>query len=728
MKLRYFVTFAALGCALAQTPAPLAYPPAPKGDQADDYHGTRIADPYRELENLDSPATRQWIEAENKLTFDYLGAIPERASINQRLTALWNYEKYSVPFKEGGRYFFSRNTGLQNQSVLYSASALPRDAQQLLDPNTLSKDGTIALSGLDVSDDGKLLAYGLAEAGSDWERWKVREIASGKDLPDEIQWVKFSTGSWTKDGKGFFYSRYDAPGSAEQLKQPNYFHKLYYHKLGTAQNEDQLVYQRKDHKDWNFNAFVTEDGRLLIINVSQGTDPKNRVFYKELTKASAPVIELLNKQDAAYHFIGNDGLILWFKTDLNAPRGRIVAVDARQPAGIKEVVPQAGEKLESVDLIGDRFVANYLKDAHSVVRLFEISGKPAGEIALPGLGTASGFTGKRKDTETFYSYVSFTEPSTVYRYDFKTGQSSVLFRPKVDFASSDFVTEQQFYHSKDGTRVPIFLTYRKGVQKDGSNPTLLYGYGGFDASITPSFSPSIAVWLEMGGVYAVANLRGGGEYGEEWHLSGTKLRKQNVFDDFIAAGEWLIANKCTSTPKLAISGRSNGGLLVGACLTQRPELWGATLPGVGVMDMLRFQKFTIGWAWTSDYGSSDNPEEFKALIKYSPLHNIKPGTKYPPTLITTADHDDRVFPGHSFKFAATLQAAQAGPAPVLVRIETRAGHGAGKPTAKVIEEQTDQWAFLVKNLGMKVPWQGATAGRAERAAWPAQGQRAVACQ
>jgi prolyl oligopeptidase len=549
-----------------------------------------------------------------------------------------------------------------------------------------------------------LLAYGLTVAGSDWEEWKVRDIETGKDLPDEVQWVKFSAASWKHDGNGFFYSRYDAPASADQLKQANYFHKLYFHKLGTPQGDDALVYERKDHKDWNFNGEVTEDGRLLMINVSQGTDPKNRVFYKSLEKPDAPVVELLNKQDASYHFIGYEGNTMWFKTDLAAPRGRIIGVDSQKPDRITTVVPEAADKLESVSLVGDRFIANYLKDAHSVVRLFETSGKPAGDIPLPGLGTAAGFTGKRTDAETFYSYVSFTEPPTIYRYDLRKGQSAELFRPKVDFKSDEFITEQVSCQSKDGTKVPLFLTYRKGLRKEGTNPTLLYGYGGFDISITPAFSPAIAAWLEMGGVYAVANLRGGGEYGEEWHLAGTKLRKQNVFDDFIAAGEWLIANKYTSTPKLAISGRSNGGLLVGACLTQRPDLWGATLPGVGVMDMLRFQKFTIGWAWASDYGSSDNPEEFRALAKYSPLHNIKPGTKYPPTLITTADHDDRVFPGHSFKFAAALQAAQGGPAPILIRIETRAGHGAGKPTSKIIEETTDQWAFLVKNLGMKIPF------------------------
>jgi prolyl oligopeptidase len=696
--------FAALPLFAAAEAGPIAYPQPPKSGQTDDYFGTKIADPYRDLENADSAPSRKWIEAENKLTFDYLAAIRERKRINDKLTALWNYEKYTVPFRDGGRYFLSRNTGLQNQSVLHSASTLPGEIKPLLDPNTLSKDGTVALSGFDVTDDGKLLAYGLAVAGSDWQEWKVRDIASGKDLSDDVKWVKFSAASWKHDGSGFFYSRYDAPASAEQLKQANYFHKIYFHKLGTTQDKDALVYERKDHKDWNFSGEVTEDGRFLIINVSQGTDPKNRIFYKDLEKADSPVVELLNKQDAHYGFLGCDGNVFWFRTDLAAPKARIVSVDIAKPDNITTLVPEAADKLEDAEVVGDRFIASYLKDAHSVVRLFDLSGKAAGEIPLPGLGTGSGFTGKRKDPETFYSYVSFTEPPTIYRYDFKAGQSAVLFQPKVDFKSDEFTTEQVFYQSKDGTKVPMFLTYRKGLEKDGANPTILYGYGGFDISITPSFSPAVATWLQMGGIYAVANLRGGGEYGEEWHLAGTKLRKQNVFDDFIAAGEWLIANKYTCTPKLAISGRSNGGLLIGATLNQRPELWGAALPGVGVMDMLRFQKFTIGWAWTSDYGSSENADEFAALYKYSPLHNIKPGTKYPPTLIVTADHDDRVFPGHSFKYAATMQAAQAGPAPILIRIETRAGHGAGKPTSKVIEEVTDQWAFLVKSLQMKIPF------------------------
>lgn len=696
--------FAGLEMLAADEGGRLAYPPAPKGGQVDDYHGARVADPYRDLENADSEATRKWIEAENKLTFDYLAGIPERKKINEKLTALWNYEKYTVPFREGGRYFFSKNTGLQNQSVLFTAPALPGEAKALLDPNTLSKDGTVALSGIDVTDDGKLLAYGIAVAGSDWQNWKVRDIETGKDLSDDVQWVKFSAASWKKDGSGFFYSRYDAPASADQLKQANYFHKIYFHKLGTPQSQDELIYERKDHKDWNFSAEVTEDGRFLAITVFQGSDPKNRFFYKDLTRPGTPVVEMLNKQDASYEFLGYENDTVWFKTDLDAPRGRIVAISAGDPKQITTIVPEGPDKLEEAQLVGDRFIVSYLKDAHSVVRLFEISGKAAGEIQLPGLGFASGFKGKRADKETFYSYVSFTEPPTIYRYDIKAGKSTELFRPKVDFNSADFTTEQVFCQSKDGTKVPMFLTYRKGLEKNGNNPTILYGYGGFDNSVTPSFSASVAAWLQMGGIYAAANLRGGGEYGREWHLSGTKLRKQNVFDDFIAAGEWLIANKYTSTPKLAISGRSNGGLLVGAVLNQRPDLWGAALPAVGVMDMLRFQKFTIGWGWTSDYGSSDNAEEFAALYKYSPLHNIKPGTKYPPTFITTADHDDRVFPGHSFKYAAAIQAAQAGPAPVLIRIETRAGHGAGKPTSKIIEETTDQWAFLVKSLGMKIPF------------------------
>lgn len=683
---------------IAATATKLTYPVASRAEQVDDYYGTRVSDPYRWLEDPDSPDTKAWVEAENTLTFGYLETIPARQAIKERLTKVWNYERSTVPFREGSRYFFSRNTGLQNQNVLYTLPGLGADPRLLLDPNKLSGDGTVALSSYAVSDDGKSIAYALASSGSDWLEWHVRDITTGEDLPDVLKWSKFSGASWTKDNRGFFYSRYDEPQSATQFKAVNYFQKLYYHRIGTRQSEDALIYERKDQKEWGFSGEISEDGRYLVITVTQGTETKNRVFYKDLRKPG--VVELIPKLDAAYTFVGNDGPVFWFLTDKDAPRGRLIAIDTRTPDKVREVIPQLPQTLEQVSLVGNRFIARYLKDAHSQIKIFALNGTLAGEIALPGIGTADGFTGKRRDTETFYSYTSYTTPTSIYRYDLKTGQSSPLFQPRVTFNPEDYTTEQVFYTSKDGTRVPMFMTYKKGLKRDGTNPTLLYGYGGFNISLTPAFSPANLVWLEMGGVYAVPNLRGGGEYGEDWHQAGTKLKKQNVFDDFIAAAEWLVANKITSTAKLAISGGSNGGLLVGAALTQRPDLFGAALPAVGVMDMLRFQKFTIGWAWTSDYGSADNPEEFRALYAYSPLHNIKPGTSYPATLITTADHDDRVVPGHSFKFAAALQSAQSGAAPVLIRIETRAGHGAGKPTTKVIEEAADRIAFLTRALKM----------------------------
>jgi prolyl oligopeptidase len=681
----------------------LVYPSAKQVNQVDDYHGTKVADPYRWLENPDAPDTRAWIEAQNKLTFGFLNEIPARQQIKERLTKLWNYEKYDVPFKEGGRYFYFKNDGLQNQNVLYTLYSLTGEPRVLLDPNKLSADGTVALSGLAVSPDGRHLAYGLATAGSDWQEWRVRGIETGQDF-DALKWVKFSGASWAKDGKGFFYSRYDEPKEQTKLEDLNYFQKLYYHRLGTAQSEDVLIYERKDEKEWGFDGEVTDDGRYLIISVWQGTDPRNRVFYKDLRDKDAQVVELIPQRDAAFSFIENDGPVFWFRTDLNAPRGRIIAIDTRQPARAdwRELVPEAKETLEAVTLVGDHFIGTYLKDAYRQIKLFDLTGKFVREVALPGIGTAYGFSGKRTDTETFYGFTSFNTPITIYRYDVKTGQSTVYRQPKVGFKPSDYETKQIFYASKDGTRVPMFITHKKGMKLDGQNPTLLYGYGGFNVSLTPAFSIANLVWMEMGGVYAQPNLRGGGEYGEDWHQAGMKSKKQNVFDDFIAAAEWLIANKYTSTPKLAISGGSNGGLLVGAAITQRPELFGAALPAVGVLDMLRFHKFTIGWAWTSDYGSPENAEEFKALYAYSPLHNLKLGAKYPPTLITTADHDDRVVPAHSFKFAAALQAAQGGDAPVLIRIETKAGHGAGKPTAKIIEEISDEWGFLARVLGMKL--------------------------
>jgi prolyl oligopeptidase len=681
---------------------PNKYPVARKSDQVDDYHGVKVADPYRWLEDLDSSETRSWVEAENNLSFAFLEAIPARAAIKDRLTKLWNYEKYGVPFKEGKRYFYSRNSGLQNQSVIYTVTSLESQPQLVLDPNTLSSDGTVAISSMAVSHDGKLMAYGLSASGSDWQEWKVRDVETGKDLTDDLKWVKFSGASWTPDGQGFFYSRYDEP-KTDSLKATNYFQKVYYHKLGTPQSEDALVYERPDQKDWLFGASVTEDGRYLIITVFQGTDVKSRVYYKDLKSSDASVVRLLDDFDASYTFVGNEGTRFWFQTDSQSPRGKVIEIDITKPARAnwKVIVPEAKETLQAVTLVNHQLILNYLKDAYTQVKIYEASGKLIREVEFPGIGSAEGFGGKATDRETFYSFTGFTTPTTIYRYDMESGKSTIFRQPKVDFNPADFETKQVFYNSKDGTRVPMFITHKKGLKLDGSNPTYLYGYGGFSISLTPAFSVGNLVWMELGGVYAQPSLRGGGEYGEDWHQAGMKLKKQNVFDDFIKAAEWLIENKYTSTPKLAIGGGSNGGLLVGAALTQRPDLFGATLPAVGVMDMLRFQKFTIGWAWVSDYGSSDNAEDFRTLYAYSPLHNIKAGTSYPPTMITTADHDDRVWPGHSFKFAATLQAAQAGDAPILIRIETKAGHGAGKPTSKIIDEIADRWTFLVKTLEMK---------------------------
>ncbi len=678
----------------------LPYPVARKDDVVDDYHGVKVADPYRWLEDPDSPETRAWVEAENRVTFGHLESIPARSALKDRLTKLWDYEKFGAPFREGGRYFYSRNSGLQNQSVLYSTDRLDGEGRVLLDPNTLSPDGTVALSGMAISDDGGLMAYGIASAGSDWNEWKVRDVATGRDLDDHLRWIKFSGASWSKDRKGFYYGRFPEPAPGAGLKAPNYFQKLYYHRLGTPQAEDPLVYERPDQKEWQFHGEVTEDGAYLIITVSKGTDHKYRILTRELNRPDAPIVELIDNFEAEYNFIEHDGPIFWFQTNKDAPRGRVVAIDTRDPAPGRwaEVIPEAPETLRGVSMVDDTFVASYLKDAHSQVKLFDPKGKFVREVSFPGIGTASGFGGKRKDRETFYSLTTFTAPTTIYRYDMKTGESTVFKRPKVDFNPDDYETTQVFYPSKDGTRIPMFLSHKKGLKLDGTNPTYLYGYGGFNIALTPTFSPAVVVWMERGGVYAQPSLRGGGEYGEAWHQGGTKLKKQNVFDDFIAAADWLIEHKVTSTPKLAIGGGSNGGLLVGACITQRPDLFAAALPAVGVLDMLRFHKFTIGWAWVDDYGSSDHPDHFKAIHAYSPLHNIKPGTAYPATMITTADHDDRVVPAHSFKFAAALQAAQSGEVPVLIRIETRAGHGAGKPTSKVIEEAADRWAFLLRAL------------------------------
>ncbi|MTJ17116.1 prolyl oligopeptidase family protein [Dolichospermum sp. UHCC 0299] len=689
---------------MSNSKQPLTYPTISKSDQIDNYHGTAVADPYRALEDPDTEETKAWVEAQNQVTFSYLNEIPARAKIKQRLTKLWDYEKYGTPFKEGENYFYFKNDGLQNQSVLYTLPTLESEPRILLDPNKLSADGTVALSGISISENGQLLAYGLSSSGSDWQEWKVRDIATGEDLQDHLQWIKFSSAAWTHDHQGFFYSRYDEPNEKTKLEDVNYYQKLYYHKLGTQQSEDILIYHRSDEKEWGFGGNVTEDGKYLIISIWLGTDSKNLVFYQDLTNLNSEIIELINQFTADYSFINNDDHIFYFRTDLNAPKGRVIAIDTKKPTSenCQEIIPQAVETLESVGILNNQFVADYLQDAHSQIKIFDLKGNFIREVELPGIGSASGFSGKRHDPETFYSFTSFTTPGTIYRYDMKTGKSEIFRQPKVDFNADEYETKQVFYESKDGTKVPMFITQKKGIKLDGNNPTYLYGYGGFNISLTPSFSVSLLIWLEMGGVYAVPNLRGGGEYGEEWHQAGMKLQKQNVFDDFITAAEWLIANNYTKPAKLAIGGGSNGGLLVGACMTQRPDLFGAALPAVGVMDMLRFHKFTIGWAWVAEYGSSENAAEFTNLYAYSPLHNLKMGTAYPPTLIITADHDDRVVPAHSFKFAAALQAAHNGNAPVLIRIEIKAGHGAGKPTAKIIEEAADKWGFLVRVLAIDV--------------------------
>lgn len=689
----------------AQESKPLKYPETKKVDVVDNYHGVMVADPYRWLEEdvRKSQDVANWVEAQNRVTFAYLESIPQREAIKKRITDLFNFEKISAPFKVGGRYFFFRNDGLQNQNVLFFQNSLDSEPKLLMDPNTWSKDGTIALAGLAISDDAQLMAYGVAEAGSDWTTWKVFDIAANKPLPDELKWVKFSNAAWTNDGKGFYYSRFPEPKMGAAFQDLNVDMKLYYHKVGTPQSEDKLIYERPDNPKWTIGAEVSEDGKWLIIAIGDGTTSRKvRIAYQDLSVPDSKIVELIDNHDNKFNFLGNDGGVFYFQTDYQAPKYQVIAIDTKNPdkKNWKTIIPEANEPLESVSLVGNRFICTYLKDAKTAVKVYEVDGKFVRDVELPGIGTASGFGGKREYTETFYTFSSFATPTRVYRYDIITGESKLIREAKVKFSPDDYEVKQVFYSSKDGTKVPMFIAHKKGLKLDGNNPTLLYGYGGFNISLTPGFSVSRLQWMEMGGVFALANLRGGGEYGDAWHRAGTKLQKQNVFDDFIAAAEYLIQQKYTNPKKLAIQGGSNGGLLVGACMTQRPDLYGACLPAVGVMDMLRFQKFTAGRFWVDDYGSSDNPEEFQALYKYSPYHVLlRNGPReYPATLITTADTDDRVVPGHSFKFAAALQANQRGSAPVLIRIETKAGHGAGKPTTKIIEEVADQWAFLVKTL------------------------------
>jgi prolyl oligopeptidase len=676
--------------------AQIKYPKTQKSDRVDDYHGTLVQDPYRWLEDVDSPETLAWVRKQNELTFGYLEKIPARQKLQKRLQELWDYPKATAPFKRGKRYFQFRNSGLQNQNVLFVLDGLETEPRLLLDPNMLSDDGTVALNNYEVSENGRWLAYALSSSGSDWQTWHIRNVDTGEDLQEILEWSKFSGAAWRKDASGFYYCQYPAPKEGETYLEANYNQQLYFHRLNTAQSQDLLIYERPDHKDWGFGAIVSDDDHFLVLSVWQGTDVHNRLFYQDLEVAGS-IVELIPDLEATYEFVGNDGTVFYFKTDLDASRGRIIAIDTANPEreSWRTLIPQETDALEAASLVNDEFILVYMHDASHLLKRYRVDGGYIGSIKLPGIGSLPELpSGKRTDDELFYVFNSFVYPPTVFRFDFMREVSQVVWMPPIQYDFSPYETRQIFIASKDGTKIPLFLVQRKDIQFNGDNPTILYGYGGFNIPNLPNFSISRLAWLEMGGVFASACLRGGGEYGEEWHQGGMLHNKQNVFDDFIACAEWLISEKITSTPRLAIQGGSNGGLLVGACMTQRPGLFGAALPAVGVMDMLRFHKFTIGWAWVSDFGSADDPEYFKTLYAYSPLQNIKPGQNYPPTLITTADHDDRVVPGHSFKFAAALQAAQSGDEPVLIRIQTKAGHGFGKPTRVIIDEMADVFTFL----------------------------------
>ncbi len=684
----------------------MVYPKTKRVDQIDNFFGTPVSDPFRWLEEdvRKSDEVRAWVDAQNQVTFAAIEKLPYRKEIESRLTELWDYEKYGVPFRRGDRFFYYKNDGLQNQSVLYKLETLDAKPEVLVDPNQWSADGTDAMGGMAFSDNGELMAYGIQKAGSDWRSWKVMEVESGRDLSDELNWIKFGGVSWTKDSKGFYYSCYDAPKSGEKFQGLNLGQKVYYHKIGDNQKDDQLIHSNPENPKWGFLPSVTEDGRYLVITVWQGTDDRYRILYRDLESKNSDLTVLIDNFENEYSFIGNEGSKFYFKSDFEAPKKCILVIDVNDPAkeNWQVVVPEAEEAMESAGIVGGYLILDYLKDAKTQIKLHDLNGKYEREVDFPGIGSAGGFGGRRDHTETFYSFSSFNQPPSIYRYDLKSGKSTLIRRAKVDFNPDDFEVKQVFYTSKDGTKVPMFIAHKKGLVLDGTNPTLLYAYGGFNISLTPSFSIQRLQWMEMGGVFAMPNLRGGGEYGKEWHKAGTKTKKQNVFDDFIAAGEYLIENKYTSSNNLGIQGGSNGGLLVGACMTQRPDLYGACLPAVGVMDMLRFHKFTAGRFWVDDYGCADeSKQEFEALNAYSPYHNLVDGTSYPATMVTTADTDDRVVPGHSFKFAARLQEAHDGPNPVLIRIESKAGHGAGKPTAKIIEEVADQWAFLAKHLGLE---------------------------
>ncbi len=700
------LTAVLLPWAACRAPERLAYPAAPRLDVADEYHGTRVPDPYRPLEDADSDATQHWVEAQNELTFAYLEEIPQRERTRARLEQLWDYERTELPATEGGRIFFRRNSGLQNQALLYVVDSELDEPRVLLDPNQLSADGTIALANFVPSPEGDLLLYALSDGGSDWRTWRVRDVETGRDRPDVVTRNKFGGADWAADASGFFYSRFDRPTEGTELQAKNAPPDVCFHRLGTDESADAIVARRPFDEGRTQYFSLSEDRATLHLMRLDIASDRNELHALPLVAgetgwtARDAGFPLVQGFDARFYVLGDDGRTAWIQTDLGAPRGRIVAVDLADPARERwrEVVPACDEAIQSADLVGDRLIVGYLKDARALVRVFDLGGARLGEVDLPGIGSVAGFQGDAEDRETFYSFESFTRPASIYRFDLASGKSELFSASPLAFDPAAYETVQVFVPSKDGTRVPVFLTHKKGLARDGGIPTYLYGYGGFSVSITPSFSVPNLVWIERGGLLAVANLRGGGEYGEEWHESGTKLAKQNVFDDFIACAEWLIANDYTRPARLAIAGGSNGGLLVGACMTQRPELFGAALPAVGVLDMLRYHKFTIGWSWAGDYGTADDPAEFRALYAYSPLHNVRPGTVYPATLVTTADHDDRVVPAHSYKFTAALQAAQGGSEPILIRVDTRAGHGAGKPTSMRIDEAADRLSFLEREL------------------------------
>jgi prolyl oligopeptidase len=692
--LSIILILAAMGCTQQAT---FTYPETAKGDVVDNYHGTEIADPYRWLEDDMSDETAAWVKAQNEVTFSYLESIPFRDALKERMTEIWNYPKMGTPFKEGDLYFYSYNTGLQNQSIIYMKKSLEEEGEVFLDPNGFSEDGTVALSGLSISNDQKYAAYGISKGGSDWREFFVKDIATGKDLDDHLEWIKFSGMSWFKDG--FFYTRYEQPEEGDELKAANLNARIFYHKVGTPQSEDLLIYQDADHPERGFTLGVTEDESYFFLGVTESTSG-NALAFKKAALDDAPFTWLDEDFDDDYSPIGNQDNMLYVLTNNEAPLYRLVGIDLNNPARENwvDVIPEQENVLESATLAGGKIVASYIQDAYNAAYVYELDGTLLHEVSLPGIGSLGGFSGKMKDNTAFYGFTSFNYPTTIFKYNIEENSSEVFYTPEVDFDAEAYETKQVFYSSKDGTKVPMFIVHKKGLELDGTNPTLLYGYGGFNISMTPSFSTTRAVWLEQGGVFALANIRGGGEYGEEWHKAGTVLQKQNVFDDFIAAAEYLIAENYTSNKRLGIYGASNGGLLIGAVTNQRPDLFAVAVPMVGVMDMLRFHKFTIGRYWTVDYGSSDDPEEFKYLLGYSPLHNISADKEYPAVLITTGDHDDRVVPAHSFKYAATLQEKYSGKNPVMIRINTDAGHGAGKPTDMVIQEYTDVWAFIYQNM------------------------------